>query len=98
MPGCDQGARPAASSATAAPTAPAGSSGASPAARTSRVPTITPSAPACAAIRAGQAAPEHLDWQTANPYVAERERELVRAAFLPLGARVLDSAARRGRP
>ena len=38
----------------------------------------------------GQAAPEHLDWQTANPYVAERERALVRAAFLPLGARVLD--------
>ncbi|MFT3765858.1 MAG: class I SAM-dependent methyltransferase [Minicystis sp.] len=38
----------------------------------------------------GQAAPEHLDWQTASPYVGARERALVRAAFLPLGARVLD--------
>jgi SAM-dependent methyltransferase len=38
----------------------------------------------------GQAAPEHLDWQTASPYVSERERELVHGAFLPLGARVLD--------
>lgn len=44
----------------------------------------------------GQAAPEHLDWQTANPYVAERERELVRAAFLPLGERVLDLGCAEG--
>jgi SAM-dependent methyltransferase len=38
----------------------------------------------------GDAAPEHLAWQTTSPFVSERERELVRAAFLPLGARVLD--------
>ena len=38
----------------------------------------------------GQGAPEHLAWQTTNPYVAERERALVRDAFLPLGERVLD--------
>ncbi len=44
----------------------------------------------------GQAAPEHLDWQTATPYVAARERELVRAAFLPLGARVLDLGCAEG--
>jgi ubiquinone/menaquinone biosynthesis C-methylase UbiE len=44
----------------------------------------------------GQAAPEHLDWQTASPYVAERERELVRAAFLPLGERVLDLGCAEG--
>lgn len=38
----------------------------------------------------GAAAPEHFDWQTSGAYVAERERELCRAAFLPLGARLLD--------
>jgi SAM-dependent methyltransferase len=36
------------------------------------------------------AAPEHYTWQTEHPYVAVRERALVRAAFEPLGARVLD--------
>ena len=38
----------------------------------------------------GAAAPEHFDWQTSGAYVAERERELCRSAFLPLGARLLD--------
>jgi SAM-dependent methyltransferase len=38
----------------------------------------------------GKAAPEHYDWQTAAPGVAEHERALVRAAFAPLGKRVLD--------
>ncbi len=38
----------------------------------------------------GDAAPGHLEWQTQSPFVSERECELVRAAFLPLGARVLD--------
>jgi SAM-dependent methyltransferase len=38
----------------------------------------------------GRAAPEHYTWQTEHPYVAERERELVRGAFMPLGSRVLD--------
>ncbi len=38
----------------------------------------------------GAAAPEHLAWRTTSPFVSKRERELVRAAFLPLGARVLD--------
>jgi SAM-dependent methyltransferase len=38
----------------------------------------------------GHAAPEHYIWQTEHPYVATRERALVRAAFEPLGARVLD--------
>jgi SAM-dependent methyltransferase len=38
----------------------------------------------------GAAAPEHFAWQTEGPFVAERERALVRAAFLPLGRRVLD--------
>jgi ubiquinone/menaquinone biosynthesis C-methylase UbiE len=38
----------------------------------------------------GAAAPEHYDWQTSSPFVAERERALVRAAFLPLGERLLD--------
>jgi SAM-dependent methyltransferase len=38
----------------------------------------------------GDAAPEHFDWQTRGPFVSEREAELVRAAFLPLGQRVLD--------
>jgi len=38
----------------------------------------------------GAAAPAHFAWQTEGPFVADRERELVRAAFLPLGRRVLD--------
>ena len=38
----------------------------------------------------GDAAPEHFDWQTRAPFVSEREAELVRRAFLPLGERVLD--------
>jgi SAM-dependent methyltransferase len=38
----------------------------------------------------GKAAPEHYDWQTAAPGVAEHERALVRGAFEPLGSRVLD--------
>jgi SAM-dependent methyltransferase len=38
----------------------------------------------------GDAAPEHFDWQTRSPFVSEREAELVRQAFLPLGQRVLD--------
>jgi ubiquinone/menaquinone biosynthesis C-methylase UbiE len=38
----------------------------------------------------GKAAPEHYDWQTAAPGVAEHERALVRNAFEPLGTRVLD--------
>jgi SAM-dependent methyltransferase len=38
----------------------------------------------------GRAAPDHYAWQTEHPYVAQRERALVRAAFEPLGARVLD--------
>lgn len=32
----------------------------------------------------------HFAWQTKHSYVAPRERELVREAFLPLGKRVLD--------
>lgn len=44
------------------------------------------------ALRAafGQAAPEHLEWQTRSPFVSDREQELARAAFIPLGERVLD--------
>jgi SAM-dependent methyltransferase len=38
----------------------------------------------------GAAAPEHFDWQTRGPFVSEREADLVRRAFLPLGKRVLD--------
>jgi SAM-dependent methyltransferase len=38
----------------------------------------------------GKAAPEHYDWQTAAPGVAEHERALVRTAFEPLGQKVLD--------
>src|SRR5260221_272776 len=37
-----------------------------------------------------KAQPDHYAWQTAAPYVADRERELCRRAFLPLGARLLD--------
>lgn len=38
----------------------------------------------------GKAAPDHYDWQTSAPGVAEHERALVKAAFEPLGSRVLD--------
>jgi SAM-dependent methyltransferase len=38
----------------------------------------------------GKAAPDHFDWQTTSPIVSDRERALVRGAFLPLGRRVLD--------
>ncbi len=38
----------------------------------------------------GSAAPAHYEWQTTAPGVAEHERALVRAAFEPLGSRVLD--------
>jgi ubiquinone/menaquinone biosynthesis C-methylase UbiE len=38
----------------------------------------------------GDAAPEHLAWQTTSPVVSDHERALVQAAFLPLGERVLD--------
>jgi len=44
----------------------------------------------------GDAAPDHYEWQTQSPFVAERERELVRAAFLPLGERVLDLGCAEG--
>jgi SAM-dependent methyltransferase len=44
----------------------------------------------------GQAAPEHLAFQTTSPYVSDRERELTCAAFLPLGARVLDLGCAEG--
>jgi len=36
------------------------------------------------------AEPDHFAWQTDCPYVSDRERALVRTAFLPLGRRVLD--------
>jgi SAM-dependent methyltransferase len=38
----------------------------------------------------GKAEPAHVVWQTETPGVAERERALVRAAFEPLGSRILD--------
>lgn len=38
----------------------------------------------------GDAAPQHFEWQTRAPGVAEQERELCERAFLPLGSRVLD--------
>lgn len=38
----------------------------------------------------GTAQVEHFWWQTSGPYVSERERALVRAAFWPLSGRVLD--------
>ena len=38
----------------------------------------------------GEAAPDHYKWQTEHPGVAERERQLIHQAFLPLGTRVLD--------
>ena len=36
------------------------------------------------------ATPAHYAWQTEGAYVADRERELVRAAFFPLQGRLLD--------
>jgi SAM-dependent methyltransferase len=44
----------------------------------------------------GAAQVEHYLWQTTQPFVKERERELVRAAFLPLGQRVLDVGCSEG--
>jgi SAM-dependent methyltransferase len=44
----------------------------------------------------GGAAPEHFRWQTESPGVAEAERALVLAAFLPLGRRVLDLGCAEG--
>ncbi|MFO0762512.1 MAG: class I SAM-dependent methyltransferase [Byssovorax sp.] len=38
----------------------------------------------------GAAATEHFTWQTRGAYVAEQERELCAAAFLPLGSKILD--------
>ena len=38
----------------------------------------------------GEAQPWHFEWQTRCPYVADSERTLVRAAFEPLGRKVLD--------
>lgn len=38
----------------------------------------------------GDAQPDHFDWQTRSPGVAENERELCERAFLPLKGRVLD--------
>lgn len=38
----------------------------------------------------GAAQPDHFAWQTEGAFIAEEERRLVRAAFLPLGRRVLD--------
>jgi SAM-dependent methyltransferase len=44
----------------------------------------------------GSAAPEHFRWQTEAPVVAEAERALVEAAFLPLGRRILDLGCAEG--
>jgi SAM-dependent methyltransferase len=44
----------------------------------------------------GNTAPDHFDWQTRSPFVSDRERDLVRAAFLPLGERVLDVGCGQG--
>jgi SAM-dependent methyltransferase len=44
----------------------------------------------------GEAAVEHFHWVTEGPGVAENERALVRAAFLPLGTRVLDVGCAEG--
>lgn len=38
----------------------------------------------------GKAAPTHFEWQTQAAFVSERERDLVRKAFFPLGERLLD--------
>ncbi len=44
----------------------------------------------------GVADPTHFAWQTGAEVVAERERELLSAAFLPLGERVLDLGCAEG--
>jgi SAM-dependent methyltransferase len=44
----------------------------------------------------GNAAPEHFRWQTENPVLARTERALVRAAFQPLGSRILDLGCAEG--
>lgn len=44
----------------------------------------------------GRAAPDHYVWQTEHPFVGDRERELVRNAFLPLTGRVLDLGCAEG--
>lgn len=44
----------------------------------------------------GKADETHFWWQTDAPYVAAREREMSRAAFLPLGERVLDLGCAEG--
>jgi SAM-dependent methyltransferase len=44
----------------------------------------------------GKADEKHFWWQTGSPFVGERERELSRAAFLPLGERVLDLGCAEG--
>lgn len=44
----------------------------------------------------GKADAAHFWWQTEAPFVGARERELSRAAFLPLGERVLDLGCAEG--
>lgn len=44
----------------------------------------------------GRAEPRHFEWQTAHPIVSRHERELVRSAFMPLGARILDAGCAEG--
>lgn len=44
----------------------------------------------------GAADAAHYDWQTRAPFIADRERELSRAAFSPLGQRVLDLGCAEG--
>ena len=44
----------------------------------------------------GAADAEHFAWQTQHPYVGPREAALVRAAFEPIGARVLDLGCAEG--
>jgi SAM-dependent methyltransferase len=44
----------------------------------------------------GDADPAQFAWQTEGAFVSQRERALVEAAFLPLGARVLDLGCAEG--
>ena len=44
----------------------------------------------------GNADPDHFRWQTEDPVVSREERALVRAAFEPLGERVLDLGCAEG--
>lgn len=44
----------------------------------------------------GKADADHFWWQTSSPVVGDRERDLSRAAFLPLGERVLDLGCAEG--